>query len=198
MTLRASPSRRNWRAVLRGSPFLRAEPVCVRQTRPRWRTGKKGADGAAPSRRNWRAVLCGSPFLRAEPACVRQARARCCAGKMGADGASPSRRNWRADLRGSPFLRADPACVRQTRPRYCAGKKWRRRSVALQVASGLPQGKVILTKFLARCGDPEFCLGMRNLGGAAGFAAMERFRGFGGGFKACSAVGGLALVHPVS
>ena len=36
------------------------------------------------------------------------------------------------------------------------------------------------TEFLAGCGDSEFCLGMGEFGGAAGFAAVEGFRGFGG------------------
>jgi hypothetical protein len=73
----------------------------------------------------------------------------------------------------------------------------RRRSVALQVASGLPRWKVILTKFLAVRRDSEFCLGMGNLGRSAGFAAVEGFRGLGR-LEAGAAIGRLALIHAIA
>ena len=73
--------------------------------------------------------------------------------------------------RSPPFSEDDAALVR--------GENGRRRSVALQEASGLPRGKVIQTEFLAFRRDSEFCLGMGDFGRSAGFAAVEGFRGLG-------------------
>ncbi len=98
-------------------------PASFRPTRPRWRAGKMGADGASPSKvfdRRSRApfvgILEGRPPCRPtlagrSPAPFQGTRPRWRAEKMGADGASPSKgfdRRSRAAFVG--ILEGRPPC----------------------------------------------------------------------------------------